>query len=150
MTKITETNNNSSFATNRRNFIRNSALSMAGIALLRNKVFAMADEMGLKDLYKDDFLMGCAIGSRALMGEDSGLRDLIAREFNSVTSENAMKWSSIHPSEDVWKFEEPDRLMEYAEKNKMHVQGHVLVWHSQVHGKFLLAPMEIKPAKIYL
>ena len=101
MTKITKTNNNFSSAINRRNFIRNSAISMAGITLLHSKVFAMASEMGLKDLYKDDFLMGCAIGSRTLMGEDSGLRDLIAREFNSVTSENAMKWASIHPKEDV-------------------------------------------------
>jgi endo-1,4-beta-xylanase len=140
MIKITETNNNSSFATNRRNFIRNSALSIAGIALLRNKVFAMADEMGLKDLYKDDFLMGCAIGGRTLMGEDSGLRDLIAREFNSITSENAMKWASIHPKENEWKFEEPDRLIEYAEKNKMHVQGHVLVWHSQVPREIFVGP----------
>ena len=131
MTKITETNNNLSNS-NRRTFIRNSAISVAGIALLKNKVFALANEMGLKDLYKDDFLMGCAIGSRTLMGEDSGLRDLIAREFNSVTSENSMKWASIHPKEDVWKFEEPDKLVEFAEKNKMHVQGHVLVWHSQV------------------
>ena len=56
MTRITETNNFLSNG-NRRTFIRNSAISMAGIALLRSKVFAMANEMGLKDLYKDDFMM---------------------------------------------------------------------------------------------
>jgi endo-1,4-beta-xylanase len=66
------------------------------------------------------------------MQPDTEMLDLIAREFNQVTSENAMKWSSIHPKEDVWKFEEADKLMEFAEKNKMAVQGHVLVWHSQV------------------
>jgi endo-1,4-beta-xylanase len=131
MTKITETNNNL-LNSNRRTFIRNSAISLTGIALLRNKVFAMASEMGLKDLYKDDFLIGTAIGSRTLMQPDTEMLDLIAREFNQVTSENAMKWSSIHPKENEWKFEESDKLMEFAEKNKMAVQGHVLVWHSQV------------------
>ncbi len=131
MIKITETNNNL-LNSNRRTFIRNSAISMAGIALLRNKVFAMASEMGLKDLFKDDFLVGTAIGSRTLMQPDTEMLELIAREFNQVTSENAMKWSSIHPKENEWKFEEPDKLMEFAEKNKMAVQGHVLVWHSQV------------------
>ncbi len=139
MTKITETNNNF-LNSNRRTFIRNSALSMAGIALLRSKVFAMADEMGLKDLYKDDFLMGTAIGTRTLMQPDTEMLDLIAREFNQVTSENAMKWSSIHPKDDEWKFEEADKLVEFAEKNKMAVQGHVLVWHSQVPREIFTGP----------
>ena len=139
MTKITETNNNF-LNSNRRTFIRNSALSMAGIALLRSKVFAMAAEMGLKDLYKDDFLMGTAIGTRTLMQPDTEMLDLITREFNQVTSENAMKWSSIHPKDDEWKFEEADKLVEFAEKNKMAVQGHVLVWHSQVPREIFTGP----------
>jgi endo-1,4-beta-xylanase len=139
MTKITETNNNFSNS-GRRTFIRNSALSMAGIALLRSKVFAMAADMGLKDLYKDDFLIGTAIGTRTLMQPDNEMLDLIAREFNQVTSENAMKWSSIHPKENEWKFEEPDKLVEFAGKNKMAVQGHVLVWHSQVPRDIFTGP----------
>lgn len=139
MTKITETNNNF-LNSGRRAFIRNSALSMAGIALLRNKAFAMAQQMGLKDLYKDDFLMGTAIGTRTLMQPDTEMLDLIVREFNQVTSENAMKWSSIHPKDDEWKFEEADKLVEFAEKNKMAVQGHVLVWHSQVPREIFTGP----------
>lgn len=117
----------------RRNFIRNSVLTAAGISFLQAKsVAAFAARSGLADLYKNDFLIGTAIGSRTLMQPDTEMLDLIAREFNQVTSENAMKWSSIHPKEDVWKFEEADKLVEFAEKNKMQVQGHVLVWHSQV------------------
>ena len=117
----------------RRNFIRNSALTAAGLGFINAKTFAaFAANSGLASLYKNDFLIGTAIGSRTLMQPDAGLLDLIAREFNQVTSENAMKWGVIHPKEDVWKFEEPDKLIEFAEKNKMQVQGHVLVWHSQV------------------
>jgi endo-1,4-beta-xylanase len=118
---------------NRRKFIRNTALTAATISLLKsNAIAALVGEKGLKDYFKDDFLIGTAIGSRTLMQPDTEMLDLIAREFNQVTSENAMKWSSIHPKENEWKFEEPDKLMEFAEKNKMAVQGHVLVWHSQV------------------
>ncbi len=118
---------------NRRKFIRNTALTAATISLLKsNAIASLVGEKGLKDYFKDDFLVGTAIGSRTLMQPDTEMLDLIAREFNQVTSENAMKWSSIHPKENEWKFEEPDKLMEFAEKNKMAVQGHVLVWHSQV------------------
>lgn len=118
---------------NRRKFIRNTALTAATISFLKsNAIASLVGEKGLKDYFKDDFLIGTAIGSRTLMQPDTEMLDLIAREFNQVTSENAMKWSSIHPKENEWKYEEPDKLMEFAEKNKMAVQGHVLVWHSQV------------------
>jgi endo-1,4-beta-xylanase len=118
---------------NRRKFIRNTALTAATISLLKsNAIASLVGEKGLKDYFKDDFLIGTAIGSRTLMQPDTEMLDLIAREFNQVTSENAMKWSSIHPKENEWNYEEPDKLMDFAEKNKMAVQGHVLVWHSQV------------------
>ena len=135
MNKLTTTN------FSRRNFIRNSALTAAGLGLLNARsLAAFAAQAGLADLYKNDFLIGTAIGSRTLMQPDTEMLDLIAREFNQVTSENAMKWSSIHPKEDVWKFEEADKLMEFAEKNKMAVQGHVLVWHSQVPRDIFTGP----------
>ncbi len=135
MNKLTTTN------FSRRNFIRNSALTAAGLGLLNARsLAAFAAQSGLADLYKNDFLIGTAIGSRTLMQPDTEMLDLIAREFNQVTSENAMKWSSIHPKEDVWKFEEADKLMEFAEKNKMAVQGHVLVWHSQVPRDIFSGP----------
>lgn len=125
----------------RRNFIRNSALTAAGFGLLNARSLgAFAAQSGQADLYKNDFLVGTAVGTRTLMQPDTEMLDLIAREFNQVTSENAMKWASIHPKEDVWKFEEPDKLMEFAEKNKMVVQGHVLVWHSQVPREIFTAP----------
>ena len=125
----------------RRNFIRNSALTAAGISLLKTKsLAAFAAQSGLAELYKNDFLIGTAIGSRTLMQPDTEMLDLIAREFNQVTSENAMKWSSIHPKENEWKFEEPDKLVEFAGKNKMAVQGHVLVWHSQVPRDIFIGP----------
>ena len=130
----------------RRRFIYNTSLTAAAIAFLKTNVLAkFAGASGLKDLFKDDFLVGAAIGPRVVMNESSDLREIVIREFNAVTSENSMKWGPVNPKEGVWKFEEPDKLIEFAEKNNMHVQGHVLVWHSQTPGEIFVGP-DGKPA----
>ena len=51
---------------------------------------------GLKDYYKDYFLMGAAVTPRSLHGEDSAL---LVNHFNSLTAENAMKMGPIHPTQ---------------------------------------------------
>jgi endo-1,4-beta-xylanase len=119
----------------RRKFIQTTALTATSLAMLKaNAISGLIGNSGLKDVFKGDFLVGAAIGSRIIMRNNTELLGLVAREFNAITSENAMKWGLIHPKEDVWNFEEPDKLLEFAEKNDMHVQGHVLVWHSQAPG----------------
>jgi endo-1,4-beta-xylanase len=124
---------NSSCQIKRRTFLRNVSLSLAGMSALNaNALSVFAKETGLKDLYKEDFDIGVAIGARTFMQNDTDMLNLIAREFNSITSENNMKWSLIHPSENEWRFEIPDQFVEFGIKNNMHMLGHVLVWHSQV------------------
>ena len=118
---------------NRRNFIRNTALTATSISLLKsNAIASLVGEKGLKDFFKGDFLVGTAIGDRAFTQNDKELLDLIAREFNVITPENALKWQPVHPKENEWVFEGGDRLVEFGQKNNMQIQGHVLVWHSQV------------------
>ncbi len=51
---------------------------------------------GLKDFYKDYFLIGVAVGPNNLVGEQA---ELIKKHFNSLTAENAMKPGPIHPEE---------------------------------------------------
>jgi endo-1,4-beta-xylanase len=119
--------------TNRRTFIRNTALTAAGISLLKsNAIASLVGEKGLKDFFKDDFLVGTAIGDRAFTANDTELLNLIAKEFNVLTPENVLKWEPVNPKENEWRFEAGDRLVEFAQKNSMAVQGHCLVWHSQV------------------
>ena len=57
------------------------------------------EEKGLKDYYKDYFLIGAAVTPRSLTGEDSSV---IVRHFNSITAENAMKMGPIQPKEDEY------------------------------------------------
>lgn len=86
----------------------------------------------LREAFKDDFYIGVAINTAQILEQDAVQADLIAKQFNSVTAENVMKSSQIHPSEDVYNFDTPDKLAALAEKNEMAFHGHTLVWHSQL------------------
>lgn len=119
--------------TNRRDFIRRSAITAAGISLLKaNAIDSLTGEKGLKDFFENDFLVGTAVSDRIFAQNDLNMKALIAREFNVLTPENGLKWEPVHPSEDKWDFGAGDRLVDFAQQNNMKVQGHVLVWHSQV------------------
>ena len=118
---------------NRRKFLKSATLSIAGFSLLKAKAIAAAAEnLGLKDYFRNDFKIGTAIGARTLMREDTEILELIKREFNAITAENAMKWGPVHPADDRWNFEVADKLVEFGYENNMYILGHVLVWHSQV------------------
>ena len=94
------------------------------------------NSVGLKDAYKEDFLIGVALNTSQIEEQDSVQSKLISTEFNSVTPENIMKSLLIHPNKDTYNFDLPDKLVALAEKNDMHIQGHTLVWHSQLSPFF--------------
>lgn len=73
--------------------------------------------------------IGTCVNGRTLRS-DGEYRRVLAREFNSVTSENGMKWRAIQPRRGEFDFSRADALMEFAEENGMAVRGHTLVWHS--------------------
>ena len=58
----------------------------------------------------------------------SGADAIVARDFNSLTPENQMKWSELAPAPGVYDFGRADALVDYAEANGMRVRGHTLVW----------------------
>ena len=105
----------------------------------------------LDQRYKDSFTIGAAVEPYQLL--DAKDSQMLKRHFNSIVAENVMKPSSIHPSENVYNFEQADKIMEFAKENGMEVRGHTLVWHSQVpnwfftdkEGKWM--PNEIDPVK---
>ena len=73
---------------------------------------------------------GTAVAPAHLGEEDYAT--LLAREFNQVEPENAMKFGPIHPSRDTYNFGPADELVKFAQAHKMAVRGHTLVWHNQV------------------
>jgi endo-1,4-beta-xylanase len=84
--------------------------------------------------------IGTAVNVEAL-SRDAAYAQLLAREFNLVTPENAMKFSVVQPERGRFDFTQADALVEFAEAHAMQVNGHVLVWHQQLpdwlaHGQF--------------
>jgi len=88
----------------------------------------------LKETFKDDFLIGMAINTRQIEEKDPAAARLILQQFNAVTPENIMKAEIIHPGWDQYNFDLADKLVAYAQKNKLKVNAHNLIWHSQLPG----------------
>ncbi len=54
---------------------------------------------------------------------------LVARDYSSVTPENAMKWDLVHPAPDRYDFSAADAIVTFARAHHLTVRGHTLVWH---------------------
>lgn len=89
------------------------------------------EQVTLKQAFQEDFLVGAALNRSQILGKDSLSAPIIETQFSSLTGENCMKWERIHPRPGEYWFDLADRLASYAGENEMHLQGHVLVWHSQ-------------------
>jgi endo-1,4-beta-xylanase len=89
------------------------------------------EQPGLKDAFKGDFLIGAAVNAPQIMGMDEKAKPFIAKHFNSLTAEDAMKWERIHPEPGRYEFALPDSIVAFAQRNGMAIIGHCLVWHSQ-------------------
>ena len=83
---------------------------------------------GLKDYFKDYFTIGVAVSPRALKTDEG---QLIVKEFNSMTPENAMKMGPIHPFENQYNWTGGDSIAAFAKRNGMKLRGHCLCWHNQ-------------------
>ncbi|TGE23460.1 endo-1,4-beta-xylanase [Hymenobacter metallicola] len=106
-------------------------LTTTGLLLAGLTVFSSqrpAPEKGLKDYYKDYFLMGVAVSPAGLKGAEG---ELIKQHFNSITPENAMKMGPIHPEENRYEWKDADQIVQFAQDNKLRVRGHNLLWHEQ-------------------
>jgi endo-1,4-beta-xylanase len=55
----------------------------------------------------------------------------LAREFNMLEPEDAMKWEVLHPAPETFDFSQADRIVAFAISHHMKVRGHTLVWHQQ-------------------
>lgn len=55
----------------------------------------------------------------------------LAREFNLLEPEDALKWEVLRPDSQSFDFHQADRLIEFARRHNMKVRGHTLVWHRQ-------------------
>jgi endo-1,4-beta-xylanase len=108
----------------------------------RSTISAADSLKGLKDFYKDYFLIGVAIGPNNLQGEQA---EIIKKNFSSMTAENVMKPALIHPEENRYFWDDADKIVAFAEANGLKVRGHTLCWHNQT-GAWMFVDSLGKPA----
>ncbi|MBT1636930.1 endo-1,4-beta-xylanase [Clavibacter michiganensis] len=90
--------------------------------------------------------VGVAIDGRETVGAGA---DLVGRQFDAFTPENAGKPESVQPEEGRFTFTQIDQLLDYADRTGTKVYYHVLFWHSQTPAWFFLdgdRPLTDSPA----
>ena len=112
--------------------MKKKALFVIGMAMM---LPATMLAQGLKDVYKNYFMIGVAVNQRNITNADQ--QALIKREFNSMTAENDMKPQPTEPKEGEFNWENADRIANFARQNGIKLRGHCLMWHSQI-GEWML------------
>ncbi|KAK4108249.1 glycoside hydrolase family 10 protein [Canariomyces notabilis] len=75
---------------------------------------------------KTDILVGSGAINPSYLN-DPRFAAVLAKQFNSLSPENELKWSLIHPTEGDFTWETIDRLVDFAGANGMAVKGHGLI-----------------------
>ena len=86
----------------------------------------------LKESYKNSFLIGTAMNTAQIEEREPNSARIIPAEFNAATPENIMKAEIIHPGWDIYHFDLADKLVAYGKKYDIKINGHTLIWHSQL------------------
>lgn len=90
-----------------------------------------SEEITLKEVFGDKFLIGAAINVNQSSERDSAGVAIIKKHFNSIVAENCMKCAELRPAEGEFFFDEADRFIRFGQENNMTIIGHCLIWHSQ-------------------
>ncbi|MBQ7002832.1 MAG: endo-1,4-beta-xylanase [Oscillospiraceae bacterium] len=107
------------------------------------------DIASLKDVYADDFKMGCAVAGSEF--QQGATQDLILKHYNSVTIGNELKPESVldqaatvaymnanggDQTNPQVSLKQTAAMLAFCEENDLPLRGHVLVWHSQTPDWF--------------
>jgi endo-1,4-beta-xylanase len=79
------------------------------------------------------FKIGAAIDEYRLQTDDLYKKTLLDQQ-NSITIENAVKWSNVHPSQNSFDFSGGDYIANFCAANNKRLHGHCLVWYASNPG----------------
>lgn len=82
----------------------------------------------LASRYRPGFTIGAAIALGPAATDVDYAKVAFSGNFGALTTENALKWQSVHPKPSLYTFEEADALVALAKKHHMSVNGHTLVF----------------------
>lgn len=86
----------------------------------------------LKQTFNTDFAVGAALNAEQILQKEPNAKILVPQQFDAITPENIMKAEVIHPELDKYNFKLADKIVAYGKKHNMIVNGHTLIWHSQL------------------
>jgi endo-1,4-beta-xylanase len=75
---------------------------------------------------QNHLLIGTAV--RPYLFSEAAYSETLAREFNMVEPEDAMKWWTVRPSADAFDFSQGDEVVRFAQAHGIKIRGHCLVW----------------------
>jgi endo-1,4-beta-xylanase len=75
---------------------------------------------------RDGLLMGTAV--RPGQFAENAYASTLARDYNMVEAEDAMKWWVLRPNQSTYNFLQGDEVVRFAQAHGMKVRGHCLVW----------------------
>jgi hypothetical protein len=71
-------------------------------------------------------LIGTAVRPSQL--SETAYASTLARDFNMVEAEDAMKWWVLRPDAASYDFRQGDEVVRFAQAHRMKIRGHCLVW----------------------
>jgi endo-1,4-beta-xylanase len=91
---------------------------------------AAAPEHSLREAARGaGMLIGAAVRPAQL--SEAAYASTLAREFNMLEPEDALKWEVVHPERQSFDFSQADQIVDFAIRHGMQVRGHTLAWHRQ-------------------
>jgi endo-1,4-beta-xylanase len=82
----------------------------------------------LKDM---PFKFGASVNAR-LLENNQAYKALVIKEFSSLTTENALKFATVHPLEGHYDFTDATNIVNLALANGKRVHGHTLNWYKSL------------------
>jgi endo-1,4-beta-xylanase len=99
---------------------------------LRSAIVAgtIASVCGAQSLRQEANHAGVLVGTavRPSKLSETAYASTLAREFNMLEPEDALKWRVLRPSVSTYDFHQGDQVVRFAQAHQMKVRGHCLVW----------------------
>lgn len=107
-------------------------VTIAAILGIAKQMQPIEDAASLRSLAAQ---RGISIGAAMVLTplrENPIYGEVLAREFNMVTPEDAMKFGPLtRDGRDRYDFSKTDAIVEFAREHQMQIRGHTLVWHNR-------------------
>lgn len=106
--------------------LSNSITGCAAVVFVLVTVAAAPEITLRRAADQTNLLVGTAVRSYLL--SEPAYSETLAREFNMVEPEDAMKWAIVRKHEGRFDFRQGDEIVQFAQAYGMKIRGHSLVW----------------------